>query len=85
MLDPDEVAAYEAWKMNKIAGVYDLTITSFNAEMTALAGAWDDGVRVSINPVDHQALTSILSRNPYRQPGMTAYNSSISPVQKEIE
>ena len=61
MLDPDEMEAYEFWKRNKLLGQVDLTVGAFNAEMGALARAWDEG------------RTSPSNVNPYRQPGMTGH------------
>lgn len=59
MLDTDEAAAYEAWKLAKLTGSTDLSIRAYNAEMGALATAWDEGK--SAFPED---------QNPYRAAGM---------------
>lgn len=70
MLDPAEVAAYEAWKLHKLTAQTDLTITAYNAEMTALAAAWDSGVVASVS---QEFAAKILPQNPYRRPGMTGH------------
>lgn len=43
MLDPDEVAEYEAWKMAKLHGAQDLSAHAFNTEMEANALSWEEG------------------------------------------
>ena len=64
MLDPDSVAEYEAWKMHKITGQLDLSVSAFNAEMEGLALAWEDGWRVG------REGKKPITENPQRQPGM---------------
>lgn len=71
MLDPDELAAFEAWKLAKLAGQVDLTVASFNAEMGALARAYDEGIDAMEN--SRESASSLKARSPYRRPGMRGH------------
>lgn len=83
MLDPDEMAAYEAWKQHKLTGISDLSVSAFNTEQEATALAWAAGVKAlhaRIMPTNDlhragldQLLEHLLADNPYRKPGMTGY------------
>lgn len=73
MLDPDEMAEYEAWKQRKLTSHPDLTVNAFNTEMEAQAIAWDEGYKTASNTA-----TSARS-NPYRQPGMRGHNRRDAP------
>ena len=43
MLDPVEIAEYEAWKQRKLVGQIDLSVQAFNLEQEAGAFAWEEG------------------------------------------
>lgn len=75
MLDPDEVAAYEEWKVRKLTGVQDLSIGAYNAEMEALALAYEQALKDALGS-DQQKINSLKAANPYRAPGMRAHNPS---------
>ena len=77
MLDPDEYAAYEAWKQTKLTTHPDLSVQAFNTEMTAQAVAYDEALEAVIGRVDWQKLQSFKSSNPYRQPGMRGHNAAL--------
>lgn len=64
MLDPDSVAEYEAWKLDKMTGSVDLSVRAFNAEMEALALAWEAGWRTG------REGKLPITENPNRKPGM---------------
>lgn len=68
MLDPDEQAEYEAWRMHKLTTHPDLSVAAYNTEMAAVAVAWEEGARASHKVSDD--IDSLLERNPYRKPGM---------------
>lgn len=68
MLDIDEAASYEAWKVDKLTTATDLSIRAYNAEMGALAAAWEEGVRRA--EPDPARVAELLEKNPYRAAGM---------------
>jgi hypothetical protein len=74
LLDAQDMADYEAWKLRKIEGSIDLSITAYNLEMSANALAWDEGARAAHKT--HDDIDSILALNPFRQKGMRAYSAS---------
>lgn len=85
MLDPAEVADYEAWKERRLVGQTDLSVAAYNMELEAHALAFEDGVRAAINPAETQKILEILEQNPYRKPGMNGYrgassDSSVKPI-----
>lgn len=76
LLDAQDMADYEAWKLRKIEGSIDLSITAYNLEMSANALAWDEGARAAHKVKDWDDIDSILATNPFRQKGMRAYSAS---------
>lgn len=80
MLDPDEMQHYEAWKMQRLTGVVDLSVNAYNLEQEALALAYEAGVRDGINTAANggrhmseiDAVSETISNSPYRKPGMAA-------------
>ena len=73
MLDPDEVIAYEAWKLNKLTTHPDLSVNAYNTEMGALAVAWDEGYDAGSDRSHHDAPVLTKTDNPHRQPGMRGH------------
>ena len=67
MLDPDEVAAYEVWKHDKLVSETDLSIHAYNLEIQATALAWEAGARAAVSPQSN--IERILISNPYRGKG----------------
>lgn len=66
MLDPDEMAAYEAWKAHKLTTSTDLSASAFNTEQEGPALAWEAGWD------DAQgAYPKARADNPYRGSGMS--------------
>lgn len=72
MLDPDEVAAYEDWKARKLTGAQDLSIGAYNAEMEALALAYEQALKDALGS-DFEKINSLKAANPYRRPGMLGH------------
>lgn len=71
MLDPDEVADFEAWKAHKLTSHVDLSVAAYNLEMEAQALAWEAGVRAMANALPiRKSPTEVIEENPYRKPGM---------------
>ena len=73
MLDPDEMEAFDLWKRNKLLGQVDLSVGAFNAEMSALARAYDEGIDAMEN--SRESASVLKARSPYRQPGMTGHTA----------
>jgi hypothetical protein len=81
VIDPSELAEYEAWKLRKIEGQLDLTITAFNAEMESQALAWEEGAKSlllhEVNSSDQEKIMSLMrwieGNNPFRAKGMRGY------------
>lgn len=65
VLDPDEVADYEAWKERKLTASVDISPRTFNIEQEAPALAWEAGW------LAHEKDGSLegYSANPYRGKG----------------
>jgi len=63
MLDPDEVADYEAWKLAKLNSSQDLSVRAYNMEMEANALSWEEGWRAHANGESFDS-------NRFRKPGM---------------
>lgn len=65
MLDREEQADYEAWKVRKLEGQIDLSVEAYNIEMEAPALAWEAGWddAQGVYPKER-------SQNPYRAKGM---------------
>lgn len=61
VLDADEVAEYEAWKLEKLTGNTDLSVAAYNREQERDALAWDDGWRAKANGEP-------ISANRFRKP-----------------
>jgi hypothetical protein len=49
VLDPAELAAYEAWKLAKLSGSVDLSVSAYNREVDTAALAWEEGWRAHAN------------------------------------
>jgi len=73
MLDPDEMAVYEAWKAHKLTMSVDLSVSAFNVEQEAPALAYEAGVRAAYNRSDREKLDTLIEKNPYRGKGMMGY------------
>lgn len=74
MLDPDEVADYEAWKARRLEGSIDLSPHAYNTEMEANAISWEEGVRAAFDGVAiGQGREDVLRTNPFRAKGMRGY------------
>lgn len=67
MIDPSEYAAYEEWKAERLTGIVDISIETFNKERQALALAYDAGVLNAVNPSDREKINSLLAANPYKK------------------
>lgn len=63
MLDADEVAEYEAWKLAKMNGAVDLSVRAYNLEMEANALSWEEGWRAHANGESFDSCR-------FRKPGM---------------
>ena len=70
MLDPEEVAGYEAWKEHKLTSHTDLSVSAYNIEQESAALAYEAGVRAAVFPSDKEKINSLIAANPYRGPGM---------------
>jgi hypothetical protein len=68
VIDPDAYADYETWKAKKIAGQIDISISTYNSEVSALAAAWEAGARYAHKTSDD--IVAIMDGNPYRKRGM---------------
>lgn len=66
MLDPIEIAEYEAWKQSKLVGQIDLSVQAYNLEQEANALAWDEGWLA-------RDAGSGFDANRFRKPGMTGH------------
>ena len=74
VLDPDEVADYEAWKARRLEGSIDLSPHAYNTEMEANAISWEEGVRAAFaGIVIRQNREDVLRTNPFRAKGMRGY------------
>lgn len=80
MLDPDEMAAYEAWKQHKLTSSVDLSVSAFNLEMEGPALAYEAGLRAALGRGPGETLDDLIAASPYRRKGMTGY---VPP--KEVE
>lgn len=83
MLDPDEVAAYEAWKHEKLLGTVDLSVRAYNAEMVGHAAAYERAIKDAMEvlpPISDisEKLSALSAKNPYRARGMRGAAPSIS-------
>ena len=77
MLDEDEMAAYEAWKQQKLVSYPDVSVAAYNAEMGIHANAWDEGAKFALavstlNATEWQ-MNAVLRENPFRQQGMRGH------------
>lgn len=80
MLDPDEVAQYEAWRQDKLVSETDLSPHAYNVEMESQALAYEKGVDDVMSSTDVIGeLTKVetglhaerfKADNPYRAKGM---------------
>lgn len=74
MLDPDEVANYEAWKERKLTSSTDLSVHAYNVEQEGLALAYDAGVDDGFKgQVALKSAKDVKAASPYRRKGTTAY------------
>ena len=77
MLDPDEMAAYEAWKEHKLISSVDISVSAFNLEAESTAVAFEAGVdalsKQSKGGASEDDVATVKAVNPYRQKGMTGY------------
>ena len=82
VLDPDEVADYEAWKARRLEGSIDLSPHAYNTEMEANAISWEEGVRAMANYVTIEKpdarlntidVAEVMRTNPFRAKGMRGY------------
>lgn len=67
MLDPDEMAAYEAWREHKLTMSTDLSVSTYNVEQEGPALAWEAGWDAA-----QGAHPKSREENPYRARGMVA-------------
>lgn len=75
MIDPDEMAAYEVWKHNRLVGTTDLSVHAFNTEQEIVALAYEAGVRDAfIGQRASKTVEEVIARNPNRTPGMMGHN-----------
>jgi hypothetical protein len=78
VIDPEEQAAFEAWKIAKLRAAIDVSVTAYNTEMQALAIAWETGAKQTMAALHKFGIEitdamqeAILAENPQRKPGMT--------------
>lgn len=71
MLDPDEVAAYEQWKHDKLVSETDISIRAYNIEMEGHALAFDSGVDAAFaGMIVKENAEQVKAKSPYRAKGM---------------
>lgn len=76
MLDPDEVADYEAWKARRLESSIDLSPHAYNTEMEANAISWEEGVRAAFaGMIARHDQEDVFASNPFRAKGMRGYRS----------
>jgi hypothetical protein len=74
MLDPEEMADYEAWKQHKVTSQLDVSASAYNLEVESTALAYETGVKDAFAAVAVDInLPEVIAANPYRQPGMRGY------------
>lgn len=79
MLDPDEMADYEAWKERKLTGQVDLSVNAYNVEQEAVALAFDAGVDAAFaGAIIRQNAQDVKRQSPYRRKGTTGYRKITS-------
>jgi len=74
MLDPNEMAAYEAWKAHKLTTSVDVSASAFNLEQEAPALAYEAGVRAALPGNSYsEKIAELIEKNPYRGKGMMGH------------
>lgn len=89
MLDPDEVANFEAWRETKLLGSVDLSVHAYNVEQEGAALAYEAGVRDAVRKTaEGFSVNAIIAASPYRGRGMAGERTTmkkIAPITEEEE
>lgn len=88
VLDAEEVAEFETWKAQKLAGITDLSVTAYNLEMESQALAYEAGVRglsTKVPAMNLNIVQNVIDANPYRARGMKGERKNVPDLSTERE